>query len=151
MTAERHSITLPGEPVTAAVSWDNVRAYLVANGWRNVVDAYWMHETLSAESVWIAGPSCDPSYAITIIARVHGCAPGVMLARIAGQAEPNCSPSDAASLAIDVGRVAYSEGAEAMRERCAASAIDSCARGYDDPDEIAARIRALPLVPEVKP
>lgn len=91
-------LTLPGEPVTADVTWDDVRRYLVTEGWAlqgsdGDGGALWCHPGTVETVVRYPPQPGDPrardletgnvALAILTLARLADVAPGVMLARIA--------------------------------------------------------------------
>lgn len=88
-------VTLPGAQVTAEVTWEQVRAYLRAEGW--TMDRINVTGTTFAErwqggkpkgGVWVDASDCTVGDTVTLLARLASVAPGEMLARIAGSCPP---------------------------------------------------------------
>lgn len=86
-----HRLTLPGEPVTAEVTWEQVREYLRAEGWvrRDVhgEPEKWIAPALvpgvGLPCVFVEWAGFSMREAVETLARLAGVAPGTMLARIA--------------------------------------------------------------------
>lgn len=104
-------LTLPGPAVTADVTWDDVRSYLVAEGWAlqgSDGGALWRHPDTVETVVRYPPQPGDPrardletgniALAILTLARLADVAPGVMLARIAAlQSCVECGMADHAA------------------------------------------------------
>lgn len=85
MTTEAQTLTLPGAPVTRAVSWDMVRAYLRAEGWApRTVAGHRAERWNQAGNEWPIWTGTDRiGDVVSYLARLVSVSPGEMLARIA--------------------------------------------------------------------
>ncbi len=131
MTADgKTPLTLPGPPVSASVSWDDVRRYLRAEGWEHQPMRHdWEHWDRGTRAIQFGASGVGMARVIGEIAAYEGVSPGEMLARIAGQ------PRTVGAFA----EAAWAAGAEDMRERCAKMAEER------EDVLLTRRIRALPI------
>ncbi len=171
MTADgKITLSLPGPPVSASVSWEDVRAYLRADGWAPTAEP-----DADGDQHW-RGPNCtcftasndhagEMAHSIERLARLASVSPGEMLARIAGGPVSHLlrvadeaarkataglvqSPAPPASVGVVLTITHADEvrrAAEDMRERCA-KAVEH-GTGGNSRKVIATAIRALPIEP----